>query len=68
MEEKRIQAGEKRPYLPPKLVRIKLDSEQAILGTCSSGAPVSTGGSSGCKAGVCRRRGDTHAIDSGATS
>ena len=63
-----MEQKQKRKYTPPKLVRIKLDAEQAILGACSAGAPASTGGSSGCKVSVCRKRGDTHGIDSGASS
>jgi len=26
----------KKPYLPPEVYRVRLDAEQAVLGTCSS--------------------------------
>ncbi|MDO8526866.1 MAG: hypothetical protein Q7T03_04160 [Deltaproteobacteria bacterium] len=50
----------KKPYEPPKLVRIKLDAEQAILGTCSTGAVNASAASTQCKgsggtSGRCRK-------------
>jgi len=70
MEQKETKA--KKPYEPPKLVRIKLDAEQAILGTCSTatGSALDSA-SSGCFDAVkrpCAKRNDTRAIDSGVSS
>ena len=49
----------KKKYVPPKLVRIKLDAEQAILGACSTtaGSSQSNGGNRGCRGStpLCRR-------------
>lgn len=61
----------KLKYTPPKLVRIKLDSEQAILATCSTGTvSVSASSTRGCRADPsgCRRFNRSAGNDSGTRS
>ncbi len=59
----------KKPYLRPEVYRVRLDPEQAVLGTCStfnvSAADSDLGG--GCKDSGCKAA--THGgADSGPTS
>jgi len=40
----------KKPYLRPQVYRVRLDAEQAVLGTCSQ---FNTGAADGNPGGVC---------------
>ncbi len=47
---------EKKKYTKPTVIKVELNHEQAILGTCSStGTSVSQSNPSVCKAGGCKQ-------------
>lgn len=63
---------EKRPYAPPKIVRVKLEHQQAVLSACSTSATsLSTSAGLKCKPSTganCRKHSTNPGRDQDATS
>ncbi len=59
----------KKIYETPKIFRIRLNHEQAILSTCST-TTVSTqsNGTAGCRINICRKAVAAVSLDSGISS
>ena len=58
--------NQKKPYEPPKIYRVELNQEQAILAACQQGSTsISNSGATGCIS-TCRRSSTTGG-DSGPT-
>ena len=62
--------AEKKAYSRPTIVRVKLNPEQAVLGTCSSvGSGLSNNNAGGaCNTGSCRKANRFQGADSTAGS
>ena len=60
----------KKKYTKPSIAKVKLNPEQAVLGTCSSTAlNISDSNASGfCKGRGCKQQTRSGGTDSGATS
>jgi hypothetical protein len=61
----------KKKYTKPNIAKVKLNPEQAVLGTCSSdsGSMSDSNPSGYCKAhGGCKQRTNSGGTDSGASS
>ena len=66
----KVEKTEKKAYSRPAIVRVKLNPEQAVLGTCAaSGSSLSQGGAGrACVVGGCRQSNRFTGADSGSGS
>lgn len=61
----------KKPYIRPQIFRVRLEAEQAVLGTCSASfadPQDSNPAGTGCFAGGCKAKSHGHGGDSAASS
>ena len=55
----------KKPYASPRITRIQLNHEQAVLSSCSTGvSSPSVNTNQYCKSNVCRRQNQSRGGDS----